>query len=69
MAYFIELTEKGSEERTWVNLDRVNRFVQTVSGHSTAFFDNGKELDVREPMAEILVQIPKNLRERQDFED
>jgi hypothetical protein len=69
MAYFIELTETGTEDRTWVNLDRVNRFVQTIYGYSTAFFDDGKQLDVRESMAEILVQIPKNLRERQEFED
>ncbi len=32
MAFFIELTEADSNARTWVNLGRVNRFVQSAGG-------------------------------------
>jgi hypothetical protein len=69
VAYFIELTEAESNARTWVNLGRVNRFVQSAGGNSVAHFENGVRLDIRESMAEVLTQIPQNLREGQEFEE
>jgi hypothetical protein len=50
-------------------LGRVNRFVQSAGGNSVAHFENGVQLDIRESMAEVLTQIPQNLREGQEFEE
>ena len=68
MAYFIEIREAGSDLCNCVNLDRVNRFFQSVNGQTTVYFADGSYIDVSEPLFKILAQVPESQRARQEHE-